>query len=309
MRTISADMNLVVCWCLQPFWPCWRHESSLSFHFAFQHLALGSFLREHNYSWASSSAGEGIHPFPFATASPRRWGQTGPGRGSPLRTNSYSLLLLYQDVSKSWSYLHYRARWWEMGNFSSAPYTSFSTWVRLVTGGWWGRLGTICCVLPCCHPLLQTPAPDCSVRAPAHSQNSGYTLHVNLWANFALLALFVLWLRAAAHRQNYPCIFRQWRWGGQSSGQAGSWDFNISTCTELRILPRNTRNCILHGSTTLLITGVQTLRASSGKQMVIAERKTSYIKKKKKKKSAIRRQVATVNTGDLSKGQELTQCS
>lgn len=34
-----------------------------------------------------------------------------------------------------------------------------------------------------------------------------------------------------------------------------------------------------------MITGVQTLRASSGKQMVIAERKTSYIKKKKEKVS------------------------
>lgn len=42
--------------------------------------------------------------------------------------------------------------------------------------------------------------------------------------------------------------------------------------------------------------------------MVITERKTSYKKKKKKKESDTRRQVATVNTGDLSKGQKLTQC-
>lgn len=77
----------------------WSHRASLFIYIAFQHLAMYILLREGHYTWASSAAGEGMHP---ASTCPKRWGKTGPGRGSPLKKGSCSLLLLDQDVPKSW---------------------------------------------------------------------------------------------------------------------------------------------------------------------------------------------------------------
>ena len=99
-----AHVNLTVCWCFPLPWP--RHSGVICCL-----PALGP---------AQFAPGTPLHIKPH----PLQGRQGVPGNASPLKKGSCSLLLLDQDVSKSWGLsLVYRWKDGKMGNFSSTFYT------------------------------------------------------------------------------------------------------------------------------------------------------------------------------------------
>lgn len=158
----------------------WSHMASLFPHVALQHLALCSSVGKHNYTWASSSAGEGMNAscLHLLVQSQRDGEKLSQGGGAFWRRAcAASCFQILMSPKGEGRHLHYRYKCWKMGNFSH--FIHYQLMHLGMVSDWWPAEQSGETPLSAAL-LLSSPTNTWPHSAPNHHQNSGYTLHVNL---------------------------------------------------------------------------------------------------------------------------------